>query len=704
MQDSQGISVDELMKNSEIEKVIGRDSREMIERRAYVPLVCNVFHQPYTRLIPKDMYQFHFDREAQKSLPTIIGNVVQKVVGENAPDEAFEAIYGKQRNIGVVFSGGPAPGGHNVIAGVYDAAKKANPKNRVYGFLLGPEGIVENDVTEIDDELVDRYRNLGGFTMIKTGRTKIDTPKKMALSRETCQALNLSALVVVGGDDSNTNAAFLAQEMFKDNIQVIGVPKTIDGDIQVKDGQGRVLCAMSFGFHTAARSFANSVGNLCTDSSSDVKYWHICKVMGRVASHLALEVALQTHANITLIGEELADYTDNQRIQAAERSGETDYLAYGITLRHLSRVICDGIVRRAAFGKSYGVIVIPEGILEFVNEIQVFIIKLSTIIAEYNKTHDSDFHTAYPVLEGKLEFLRRLARRSKEEGRIAVWNRRDDDLFNDIPEFFQEGLLMERDSHGNFQFSQVETDKVVMGLVKDYLNILKEKGVYKVGIDQDVYRKSMAKGGLDPDLYGKAIFRNYPDDKFLMVKKSIISIKTLKQALLRAGLIKKSDDIPAPVEKMYRKSVPKFKTQAHFYGYDGRGNNPTRFDCNYTYNLGLTVFSLIANGSTGQMAGIKNLEKDFALWEPIGIPIAPLMHLEERKGKLALVIEKSVVDIHSTAFQAAKASREKWLAAGPAEDDYRCPGPIRFAGKSEENRPITLVLNAIKTAPENSDR
>ena len=152
MQDSQGISVDELMKNPEIGQVIGRDSQEMIERRAHVPLVCEVFHQPYTRLIPEDTYQFHFDREARKSLPAIIGNVVQKVVGENAPDEALKTTYEKQRNIGIVFSGGPAPGGHNVIAGVYDAAKKANPENRVYGFLLGPEGIVENDVIEIDAE------------------------------------------------------------------------------------------------------------------------------------------------------------------------------------------------------------------------------------------------------------------------------------------------------------------------------------------------------------------------------------------------------------------------------------------------------------------------------------------------------------------------------------------------------------------------
>ena len=149
------------------------------------------------------------------------------------------------------------------------------------------------------------------------------------------------------------------------------------------------------------------------------------------------------------------------------------------------------------------------------------------------------------------------------------------------------------------------------------------------------------------------------------------------------------------VEKIFKKSVPDFKTQTHFYGYDGRGNDPTRFDCIYTYNLGWTVFNLVANGATGQMAAIKNLEKEFSTWEPVGIPIASLMHLEERKGKLELVIEKSIVDIHSNAFRVAKASRENWLAAFPGEDDFRKPGPIRFTGKSEEDRPITLALNAI---------
>ncbi|MGD8721913.1 MAG: 6-phosphofructokinase, partial [Desulfobacterales bacterium] len=450
-----------------------------------------------------------------------------------------------------------------------------------------------------------------------------------------------------------------------------------------------------FGFHSAARAFAHAVSNLSNDASSDVKYWHICKVMGRVASHLALEVALQTHASITLIGEDLADFVDQSRIEKAARNNTIDYTAYGMTLRHLSRVICNAIVRRAAVGKSYGIIVIPEGVLEFINEIQVFIIKLNTIIADYNATHDTSFHVDFPLHEDKLEYLRRLAKRSREDNSFTVWNTRDDDLFNDIPEFFRDGLLIERDAHGNFQFSQVETDKVIMGLVKDYLNILKEEGIYRLGIRREYYQKTLKRGGLDPDTYGPLMFENYKKGAILLRKSSIISLKTLEQALARENALNQKGAIPPAVEKIFRKSVPDFKTQTHFYGYDGRGTDPTRFDCNYTYNLGLTVYSLIANGATGQMAAIKNLEHDFAQWEPLGIPIAPLMHLEERQGKLALVIEKSVVDLESNAFKVVKALRENWLAAAPGDDDYRRPGPIRFGGQIEEDRPITMKLNAI---------
>ena len=691
------IDLEDFLKNPEVQSVTDKINPELIERRKYAPPVCEALSHKYTVLEDNPYFKFLIDREASKQLPSIINNKVQNIIGVDSLDESLKQEYCKQRNIGIVFSGGPAPGGHNVIAGLFDAAKKANPENKIYGFLLGPDGILENEAIELTKSIVDSYRNLGGFTMIKTSRTKIDTKKKMAITKETCKSLDLDAIVIVGGDDSNTNAAFLAQEMFDDSLQVIGVPKTIDGDIQVKDIDGNILCAISFGFHTAARAFANEISNLCTDCSSDVKYWHICKVMGRVASHLALEVALQTHANITLIGEELADYIDKKRLEKAKKEKNVDYSAYGMTLRHLSRLICDGIVRRAAVGKNYGVIVIPEGILEFIDEIQAFIIKLNTIIAEYNKLHDIDFHSDFPMLRDKLEYLRRLARRSREDKSFTIWNTRDDDLFDDIPEFFQKGLLTERDSHGNFQFSLVETDKVVMELVTDYLNILKEKGVYKIGIERAYYTDILNKEGLDPDFFGHALFKNYDDNSmFLLVKDSIISVKTLKKVLLKEGAIKENENIPACVEKIYKKSAPKFKTQVHFYGYDGRGNDPTKFDCIYTYNLGLTVFSLIANSSTGQMAAIKNLEMDFSRWEPIGIPIAPLMRLEERKGKLSLVLEKSLVDVNSTAFKVVKTFEEKWLAAEPGEDHYRRPGPIRFTGKSEEDRPITLVLNALR--------
>jgi pyrophosphate--fructose-6-phosphate 1-phosphotransferase len=248
------MEINDVLKHPVVRKVTDDTNPELLERRQYSPPVCNVFSREFTILKETDRFKFSVDKEAQKQLPSIIDNKVQKIEGLKKADASFAEAYGKKRNIGIVFSGGPAPGGHNVIAGLYDAAKKANAESRVYGFLIGPDGIIENETLELDDDLVDAYRNLGGFTMIKTGRTKIDTREKMELSRETCQKLSLDALVIVGGDDSNTNAAFLAQEMFADGIQVLGVPKTIDGDIQVRDDNGNVLCAMSFGFHTAARA------------------------------------------------------------------------------------------------------------------------------------------------------------------------------------------------------------------------------------------------------------------------------------------------------------------------------------------------------------------------------------------------------------------------------------------------------------------
>jgi len=688
------LDISQFLKKQSVRRVISEVSPEMEARRKFIPDRCDAFTGTYTAVHSVPGFKFTIDKEAKQRLPDIINNTVQQVYREDSPSEDFKEKYNSRRNIGIVFSGGPAPGGHNVIAGLFDAAKKANPETRIFGFILGPDGVIEGEYVEITADMVDSYRNLGGFSMIKTGRTKIDTREKMAMSRQTCKEIGLDALVIVGGDDSNTNAAFLAQELFEDGIQVIGVPKTIDGDIQVRDDEGRVLCAMSFGFHTAARAFAGQIGNLCTDSSSDVKYWHVCKVMGRVASHLALEVSLQAHPNLTFVGEDLADYVDTSRLGKTDQEGHVDYSAYGMTLRHLSRVICDAIVRRAAVGKNYGVMVIPEGLLEFINEIQVFIIKLNTIIAEYNNTHDTHFHDDFLLLEDKLDYLRRQARRSREQGGFTVWNTRDDDLFNDIPPFFQEGLLMERDSHGNFPFSQVVTEKVIMGLVKDYLDTLKEKGEYRIGIKKEYYEETMTKAGQDPEYFGPLLFKNWKAD-YLLFKNSIMSLKTLTAELIKEGAILENETVPTAVEKIYKQSIPKFKTQEHFYGYDGRGNDPTRFDCTYTYNLGMTVFSLVANGVTGQMAAIKNLEKGFSKWVPLGIPIAPLMRLEERMGKLSLVLEKSLVDIDSPAFLTVKGLREEWLAANPGEDKFRKPASISLDTNHEEDRPLTLLLNSL---------
>ncbi|MGD9731141.1 MAG: 6-phosphofructokinase [Desulfamplus sp.] len=689
------IPTETLLNHHKIKTAIADINSETLDRRAFVPEICKVFSNKFITLAEQPQYRFAINREAQKQLPDIISNHVQKIIPGLSSNESGKQYFLKKRNIGIVFSGGPAPGGHNVIAAIFDAAKKANPESKIFGFILGPEGILENRYVEITKELVDTYRNMGGFTMIKTGRTKIDSKQKMELSKAACQELGLDAIVIVGGDDSNTNAAFLAQELKPHGIQVIGIPKTIDGDIQISTEDGETLCAISFGFHSAARAFAQNISNLCTDASSDLKYWHVCKVMGRVASHLALEVALQTHANLTLIGEDLADYVDNARLQKAQEKGEVDYTAYGMTLRHLSRLICDVIVKRAAKGKNYGVMIIPEGVLEFINEIQIFIIKLNTIIAQYNQIHDIDFHTTFTSLDAKLEYLRRLSRGITEKQASPIWNPRDDELFNDLPSFFQEGLLVERDTHGNFQFSQVNTEKIIMDMVVDYLHILKEKGEYKVGIEDNRFYYTMQRANLDPELIGKTIFRNYREDHYYLIKKNIISIKTLKQALVNAEIIDEDQNVPAPILDLFKKSVPNFKIQTHFYGYDGRGSNPTKFDCNYTYNLGLTAFSLIANGATGQIAVIKNLEHSFDRWEPLGVPIAKLMHLEERKGKLTLVMEKNVVDTNGNSFRIVKAMRDKWLAADDGDDHYRKPGPVRFQGKSEEDKPLTLVLNSL---------
>jgi diphosphate-dependent phosphofructokinase len=479
-----------------------------------------------------------------------------------------------------VLSGGPAPGGHNVIAGLFDAAKRAHPDSVVIGFLAGPKGIITDKHKEITAEMVAHYLNSGGFHMLGTGRDKIDTPQKMKQCRETCATLNLSGLVVVGGDDSNTNAAFLAENLRGIGTQVIGIPKTIDGDLQVPG-----LLQIPFGFHSACMAFATEVGNLNSDCKSDLKYWHFNRLMGRSASHIALEVAFQTHPNVILIGEEIEEKE--------------------LTIHNVVRLIADVIVDRAREGKNYGTILIPEGILEFIHEVNVLIIKISYIIARYNReaTEDESFH--------KLSYEEQVQLIDNSD----IWRDYDSRVFLGFPALLQKGLLLPRDSHGNFQYAMVNTERILLEMVATYLRKQRAKGIYK--------------GSL--------------------------------------------------------------RTQNHYYGYDGRGTFPTQFDCDYTYNLGFAAYSLLANGATGYMAAIKDLHQPVAEWQPIGIPLAPLMHLEERKGRLELVIAKQKVDLESPAFKFLAQERLRWAH----EDHYRFPGPIQFDGPAADTKPITLQLNSL---------
>ena len=382
---------------------------------------------------------------------------------------------------------------------------------------------------------------------------------------------------------------------------------------------------------------------------------------------------------------------DKERLAESQKKGEIDFDAYGVSLEKLCEIVSGAIVRRARFGKNNGILIIPEGILEFINEIQTFIIKLNIVISHYNMNHEGNFHSDMPTLAEKLAYLDQI---SQKGGRYTIWRPQDNDLFNEIPAFFREDLLMERDNHGNFPFSLVETERVLMGLVEDYLEGLFQKGEYKIGINRAYFARTLNKGGLSPHTYGPIIFQNYNDNQNpLLMNKDIISEESLRQTLIQAGKLTETEKISPALLKILKKSIPKFTTRLHFYGYDGRGSNPTRFDCMYAYNLGYAVFSLIANDATGQMAAIKNLEKGFKHWKPIGIPLAPLMHLEERKGKLSLVMEKTVVDTESPAFKVVKRLREKWMAANESPECYRKPAPIRFTGDTEEDRPMTLLLN-----------
>ncbi|MBQ6858182.1 MAG: diphosphate--fructose-6-phosphate 1-phosphotransferase, partial [Clostridia bacterium] len=344
----------------------------------------------------------------------------------------------KKQIVGVILSGGQAPGGHNVLCGLYDALKATNKDNVLYGFKGGPSGLIEDNYLIFDDEYIDQFRNTGGFDIIGSGRTKLETEEQFAIVAEVCKKHGITAIVIIGGDDSNTNAAVLAEYFAAHNtgVQVIGCPKTIDGDLKNED----IEC--SFGFDTATKTYSEIIGNIQRDANSAKKYWHFVKVMGRSASHVALECALETQPNICLIGEEVA--------------------AKKMSLAQIADYIADSVAARAAKGDNFGVAIIPEGIVEFVPEFSVLIAEINELLAG-EKT--AEFN-ALPTWKDKYAFIE--AGLTKES--MAV--------FAILPENIQQQLFLERDPHGNVQVSLIESEKLFSALVKDNLAARKAAGTY----------------------------------------------------------------------------------------------------------------------------------------------------------------------------------------------------------------------------------
>lgn len=372
------------------------------------------------------------------------GNATQSVADQEKIAALFPNTYGekeitfekgentsaaKKQVVGVILSGGQAPGGHNVICGLYDALKATSKENVLYGFKNGPIGLLEDNYVEFDDAYIDAYRNTGGFDIIGSGRTKLETEEQFAVAAKVCEKHGITAIVIIGGDDSNTNAAVLAEYFAAHNtgVQVIGCPKTIDGDLKNED----IEC--SFGFDTATKTYSELIGNIERDANSAKKYWHFVKVMGRSASHVALECALETQPNICLISEEVA---------AKKQS-----------LSEIADYIADAVEKRSANGNNFGVAIIPEGVVEFVPEFKALIAEINELLAG-NKTEE---FTALGSWEEKYAFI--------EKGLTAESMA----VFAILPQTIQQQLFLERDPHGNVQVSLIESEKLFSALVKDKL-------------------------------------------------------------------------------------------------------------------------------------------------------------------------------------------------------------------------------------------
>ena len=399
--------------------------------------------------IARAAYQPKLPRGLKGAVKAVEGAPTQSVDNQEDIKRLFPNTYGmplvefvpgqetahEKMNVGVILSGGQAPGGHNVITGLFDAVKKLNPENRLYGFILGPGGLVDHNYMELTKELVDEYRNTGGFDMIGSGRTKLEKVEQFEKGLEIIRQLDIKAIVIIGGDDSNTNACVLAEYYAakKYGVQVIGCPKTIDGDL--KNAQ----IETSFGFDTACKTYSELIGNIERDCNSARKYWHFIKVMGRSASHIALECALQTQPNICLISEEIEQ-------KAMSLDDIVDYIA-------------KVVATRAADGNNFGTVVIPEGVIEFIPAIKKLISQLNDVLAlpeakEISRDEQVDFAKSHLSAEN-----------------LAV--------FNSLPVGVARQLALDRDPHGNVQVSLIETEKLLSTMVAQKLEKMKKEGTYK---------------------------------------------------------------------------------------------------------------------------------------------------------------------------------------------------------------------------------
>lgn len=389
-------------------------------------------------------------QEDIRNISVELGEQTESVSDETELKQIFENTYGQpiatcvkgtnkngqnKFNVGVILSGGQAPGGHNVIAGLFDGLKNANPESKLFGFIGGPSGILEDKAIEFTPHYIDSFRNTGGFDIIGSGRTKLEKEDQFEKTLETCKKRNISAIVIIGGDDSNTNAALLA-EFFKkkgEAISVIGVPKTIDGDLKGPNIEA------SFGFDTATKTYSELIGNICRDANSAQKYWHFIKLMGRSASHICLECALQTQPNHAIISEEVEEKQ--------------------ISMDKIVQDIVDIVKARSENGKNFGVVLVPEGLIEFVPEMKKLISELNDLMARHAKHFDS-----LRTFEDQSEWLNKNL--SKDSSYV----------FSSLPNSIRRQLLMDRDPHGNVQVSRIETEQLIIEMVRDRLNELKNEG------------------------------------------------------------------------------------------------------------------------------------------------------------------------------------------------------------------------------------